>query len=278
MSVDKVINFWLAQEQLDVKHLLRDNAARICNSLLQYSYQNRQEMGHFNMLKAHILNSAFLRQSCLSSVEDIADSFDERSSDDQFFNDSPYLKAGFEAKTASAIDQYLEENHADDATINNSTIVEGQVMVKFVRMVDKKTVFTHHIELSSDLGEFIRSCVTKKSSLLRFSYNEKLLNSSRTTLPHELGMKSRGEYTITISHLTDEEIKAQNCIASFMVNCHIQKRVKVILARNVIADFVWRCNEREKAREVVSAFIWKYHQQQKAQRLIGNLIWSKIAI
>ena len=55
------------------------------------------------------------------------------------------------------------------------------------------------------------------------------------------------------------------------------KQVKAILARNVIADFAWRCCEKQKATEVISTFIWKYHQEQKARKVIGNLIWSKIA-
>jgi len=292
ICINKVINFWLAQEQLEEKPLRRDNAARICNTLLCFAYQNRQIMGHTKMLKFHILNAALLRQSCNSSVRDIADSLSRTSKsydgtnidklDLTILNSLPYLKAGFIAvDTNAAIDQYLKDNHADDTTINDWIVVEGQVMVEF--LVDGEFVYAHHIEISSDLGKVIRSKF-RPSILWRFTYwgdsdeYETLLNPSRKIIPYELDMISRGQYTFEVSKLTDEEVKAQNCIASFMLRCHIQKQVKVILARNIISDFVWRCNEKQKARDVISTFIWKYHQQRKARRLIGNLIWSKIAL
>jgi len=44
------------------------------------------------------------------------------------------------------------------------------------------------------------------------------------------------------------------------------KQVKVFLGRNIIADFMWRCNKKHKAKELISTFIWKYHQRRSHGR------------
>ena len=94
MSSKTIIDFWLEKEQRQDKPLCRDNAVRMCNSLLHHAFMNRQEMGHMLMMQTHILNAAFLRQSCASSVKHIAKAFQARSSDNEFLKDFPYFKDG----------------------------------------------------------------------------------------------------------------------------------------------------------------------------------------
>ena len=286
MTLGDIIDFWLSQERRQVKPLCPDNAARICNSLLYHSFLNRQTMGDTKMLRAHILNSAFLRQSCTSSVTDIADAFNESSADDEFFNCMSYLKVGVETVSSSkaiasnsGIDKYLELNHADDVNILDSSIVEGQVMVKF-GLKEEVSSKVFHIELTSNLSEQILRPVYEELGIdrVRFTYDEKVLSPIRKIFPSELGMKSRGEYTINVTSLTEKEVNAQECIGRFMMNYYRRKRVRAILARNIVSDFVWRCHEKDKAKKAISAFIWHCHQQRKARTVIRNLIWRKVAL
>ena len=281
MSLDKIIEFWLGLEQLQDKPLCRDNAARMCNSLLHLAFLTRQEMGHALMLESHIVNAAFLRQSCVSSVKHIAKAFQARSSDNEFLKDLPYFKDGFVAKSSTfSIDQYLKQNHAYDVSIINSTILEDEVRVTLATL-DGHELGVHHLELSSNLGLIMRNIyeeMRREATGIRFSFDGVFLSPAREILPLELGMESRGEYTINVYALAEEELRAQECISRFVRNCHIQKRVKSIVARNLIADFVWRYREQRKAKGVISAFIWRHHLQRKARRVIGNLVWRPIAL
>ena len=286
MPLDKIIEFWLGLEQLQDKPLCRDNAARMCNSLLHLAFLTRQEMGHALMLESHIVNAAFLRQSCTSSVKHIAQAFHAQafqagSSDDKFSNDLPYFKDGLVAKSSTfSIDQYLKQNHAYDVSIVNSTILEDEVRVTFATL-DGHELGVHHLELSSNLELLLRNIyeeMRREATGIWFSYDGVFLSPSREILPLELGMESRGEYTINVYALTEEELRAQECISRFLWHCHIQRRVKSIVARNLIADFVWRYREQRKAKNVISAFIWHHHQQSKARRVIGNLLWRPIAL
>jgi len=287
MTLGDIVEFWMSQDSHEVKPLRRDNAARICNSLLYHSFLNRQVMGNTKMLKAHVLNSAFLRQSCTSSMNDIdiaLRDFDEdikaTLSDHQKFNDFKYITAGIKAiESNSAIDKYLELNHADDVNILDSSIVEGQVMIKF-GLKEEVSSKVFYIELSSDLGEQILGPMYEELGIdgVRFTYDDKLLSPTRKIFPCELGMRSRGEYTIKVVSLTEKEVIAQDCIARFVMNCYRRKRVRAILARNIVSDFVWRCHEKHKAKEVISAFIWRCRQQRKARTVIRNLIWRNVAL
>ena len=69
-------------------------------------------------------------------------------------------------------------------------------------------------------------------------------------------MESRGEYTINVYALTEEELRAQECISRFL----------------------WHCYKQHKAKDVISAFIWRHHLQHKARRVIGNWLWHKVAL
>ena len=277
MSSKTIIDFWLEKEQRQDKPLCRDNAVRMCNSLLHHAFMNRQEMGHMLMMQTHILNAAFLRQSCASSVKHIAKAFQARSSDNEFLKDFPYFKDGQLSSSTTSIDEYFERNHAHDINIVNSPILEGEVRVKLAAS-DGEELEVHIVELSSNVGFILRNIYKEMGSCFRFSYDGVFLSPSREILPLELGMESRGEYTINVYALTEEELRAQECISRFLWHCHIQRRVKSIVARNLIADFVWRYREQRKAKNVISAFIWHHHQQSKARRVIGNLLWRPIAL
>jgi len=286
MTLGDIVEFWKSQDSHEVKPLRRDNAARICNSLLYHSFLNRQVMGNTKMLKAHVLNSAFLRQSCTSSMNDIdiaLSDFDEdvkATLSDQKFNDMKYITAGIKAiEPKSGIDKYLELNHADDVNILDSSIVEGQVMIKF-GLKEEVSSKVFYIELSSDLSEQILGPMYEELGIdgVRFTYDDKLLSPTRKIFPCELGMRSRGEYTINVTSLTEKEVNAQECIARFVLDCYRRKRVRAILARNIVSDFVWRCHEKDKAKKAISAFIWHSHQKRKARMVIRNLIWRKVAL
>ena len=286
MTLGDIVEFWMSQYSNEVKPLRHDNAARICNSLLYHSFLNRQVMGNTKMLKAHVLNSAFLRQSCTSSMNDIdiaLRDFDEdikATLSDQKFNDFKYITAGIKAiESKSEIDKYLELNHADDVNILDSSIVEGQVMIKF-GLMEEVSSKVFYIELSSDLSEQILGPMYEELGIdgVRFTYDDKLLSPTRKIFPCELGMRSRREYTIKVTSLTEKEVNAQDCIARFVMNCYRRKRVRAILARNIVSDFVWRCHEKDKAKKAISAFIWHSHQKRKARMVIRNLIWRKVAL
>ena len=53
-------------------------------------------------------------------------------------------------------------------------------------------------------------------------------------------------------------------IENLNVRCDVL-RAKEILARQIIADFMWRCNEQGKVRA------------EKARKVIGDLLWKGIA-
>ena len=255
MSSKTIINFWLEKEQRQDKPLCRDNAVRMCNSLLHHAFMNRQEMGHMLMMQTHILNAAFLRQSCASSVKHIAKAFQARSSDNEFLKDFPYFKDGQLSSSTTSIDEYFERNHAHDINIVNSPILEGEVRVKLAAS-DGEELEVHIVELSSNVGFILRNIYKEMGSCFRFSYDGVFLSPSREILPLELGMESRGEYTINVYALTEEELRAQECISRFL----------------------WHCYKQHKAKNVISAFIWHHHQQSKARRVIGNLLWRPIAL
>ena len=255
MSSKTIIDFWLEKEQRQDKPLCRDNAVRMCNSLLHHAFMNRQEMGHMLMMQTHILNAAFLRQSCTSSVKHIAKAFQARSSDNEFLKDFPYFKDGQLSSSTTSIDEYFERNHAHDINIVNSPILEGEVRVKLAAS-DGEELEVHIVELSSNVGFILRNIYKEMGSCFRFSYDGVFLSPSREILPLELGMESRGEYTINVYALTEEELRAQECISRFL----------------------WHCYKQHKAKDVISAFIWHHHQQRKARRVIGNWLWHKVAL
>lgn len=151
---------------------------------------------------------------------------------------------------------------------------------------------------SSDLSYFLVELMgthefmwVKESDIIE-AFDAEALDVNSSTLSYDIKQMSIAMKE-GISALEEFEYQLNNCCGdekdesglTFDVLCrdgaieHWQrmKQVKDILARNVIADFIWRYTEQYKAKEVISAFIWKHHQQQKARKVIGNLIWSKIA-
>jgi len=152
---------------------------------------------------------------------------------------------------------------------------------------------------SSDLSYFLVELMgthefmwVKESDIIE-AFDAEALDVNSPTLSYDIKQMSIAMKE-GISALEEFEYQLNNCCGdekdesglTFDVLCrdgaieHWQrmKQVKDILARNVIADFVWRCSEKQKATEVISTFIWKYHQEQKARKVIGNLIWSTIAL
>jgi len=124
----------------------------------------------------------------------------------------PYLKSGINALASNAAaDDYLERNHADDASIVNSTIVEGEILVNVKTTEDNKEahlMMPHYLELSSDIRTLLRT-IRMPRKRLRFSFNGTDLDMSTEILPSLLGMESRGEYIIGASVLSRDQVKVQ---------------------------------------------------------------------
>ena len=84
-----------------------------------------------------------------------------------------------------------------------------------------------------------------------------------------------------------KEILARNIIADFVLRCNERRKERKNDARKVIADFMLRCNERRKerksdARKVIANFMSRCNERRKerksdARKVIGDYLWFNIA-
>ena len=279
MGVQNVVRFWSNARAKTPESFDRNTLARICNTLLHLAFVCRREMGHQRMLKAHVLNAAFLRQSCATSIPDIAKRERRSSNVQQFLDEVPYYKAGVDAVLGemSSIDNYLEENGAENRCIIGETMVEGEALFTFFRSSTDGggEIESHHIELDSDLTTIMEGISQKlkvPSNALRFTFGGVPLSINGAITPSQLGMKSRCSSDIEVSLLSAEEHAAQRRISEFVSTCCRVKKAKIIVARGIIADFVWRCLEQEKlaSRRMIADLVWRVIASQRRLKLRGG--------
>ena len=301
IDISDIFSFWTEQQAKLSKPFTRDLAASICNSSLYCAYGLVTNDYCPIMAQAYILNAAFLRQCCITpstsfarqgpdtSIEDMVERYDFGSQGvalRRFLSQVPYLKAGYDAIISKpSMLTYLEAQHAYDELIVGSSVLEGEVMLQVSMWEGPSSPL--HCGLSQDIGAFLQSFVSRRGSIqveesdLRVTFKQKdgttvPISTPFHTKPSELGMESRGKYSINISAYGADEHDAQKVIANFVTKRIQLRKVREIVARNVIVDVVWRYRER-KARKVIGDFVWYCHQQRKARMTIGNLLWRRIA-
>ncbi|KAL7552385.1 hypothetical protein ACHAWF_015633, partial [Thalassiosira exigua] len=273
-----VLSFWtnLQEEMGPTRQLTGDVAASLCNTLLHCAYgaltsvpmmaDSEKEAG------AHILHAAVLQQvgqggTPFSDLVDWYDIGSEGVALDRFLSRVPYLKAGHDAiESKESMLDYLNSVDAHDGNIVGCSIFHGNVWLQLKRS-DTGKVVSFYWALNKDFASGMsRIQESFPSNLLQYTFEGEddqtvKIDPHVHTTPHDVGMKSRGEYTIVITPLDEQERL---------------RKVKEIVARNVIADFIWRRHEG-KAGRVIADFIFHHHKRSKAKKIIAGLIWRKIA-
>lgn len=291
MEIADVFSFWTEQKAKfgHSKPFTRSVAASIYNSSLYTAYGLVKEGINPWMAKSYTLNAAFLRQCCekYTSIDDMVEWYEigsEGAALCRFLSRVPHLKAGYDAISSNSILAYLEAREADNAQIVGCTLLESEVLVSISDGKEKGDQ-QFCCGLSQDIKPHLNIYAKKKgiqANDLRITFKNEddtviSISPEQSTTPKELGMQSRGKYTINVSAVTAKERRAQEVIARFVSRSLRMRKVRRILARNIIADVIWRHREH-KARMLIAEFIWHHHQQRQARKTITDFVWQIIAM
>ncbi|KAL9181777.1 hypothetical protein ACHAXT_012120 [Thalassiosira profunda] len=284
-DIADIFNFWseLKEQMGPNKPLDWAAAARICNTSLYSAFALLKNDFHTSIAAAFILNAGFLRQQCDTALDQMVEWYDIGSEGvalQRFLARVPHFGEAYIAVSSKAdMMKYVRGKGACEESIVGSAVFEDQVKITF--NAGGPANDCHYIGLAECLEECLEDYAYDLDAPFReLQFTLKRSDDSTLVLPKntpiELGMKSRGEYTINVAAWGAEERRAQIVIAEFVRRQLRLRKVRKILARNIIADVVWRHHE-DKARQAIADFIWHHHQQRKARKAIVNLLWRRIA-